>query len=83
MKGEIVIVNIKLIGANSHNGIKMKKVIERAIDNSDLDINLILLDDELSKNRYNVKSFPGLVVDEKLVCQGKVLTDRELKKLLV
>ncbi len=83
MKGEIIIVNIKLIGANSRNGIKMKKVIERAIENSDLDINLILLDDDSSKNKYNVKNFPGIVVDEKLVSQGKVLTEREFKKVLV
>lgn len=83
MKGEIIIVNIKLIGANSRNGIKMKKVIERAIENSDLDINLILLDDDSSKNKYNVKNFPGIVVAEKLVSQGKVLTEREFKKVLV
>lgn len=83
MKGEIRIVDIKLIGANSRNGIKMRKVIERTIENSDLDINLILLDDDASKNKYNVKNYPGIVVDGKLVSQGKVLTERELKKVLV
>lgn len=61
----------------------MKKVIERTIENSDLDINLILLDDDASKNKYNVKNFPGIVVDGKLVSQGKVLTEREFKKVLV
>ena len=69
MKGEIFIVNIKLIGANSRNGLKMKKVI--------------LLDDDASKSKYNVKNYPGIVVDEKLISQGKVLTERELKKVLV
>lgn len=83
MKGEIDIVDIKLIGANSKNGLKMKKVIERTIENSDIDINLILLDDEASKNRYNVKNFPGIVINNNLVSQGKVLTERELKKVLV
>lgn len=83
MKGEIIIVDIKLIGANSRNGLKMKKVIERAMEDSDLDINLILLDDDESKIRYKVKNFPGIVVDEKLVSEGKVLTEREFKKVLV
>lgn len=82
MKGEIIIADIKLIGANSRNGLKMRKVIERAMEDSDLDINLILLDDEKSKMKYNVKNFPGIVVDEKLVSEGKVLTERELKKVL-
>ena len=72
-----------MIGANSRNGLKMKKVIERTIDGSDLDINLILLDDDASKSKYNVKNYPGIVVDEKLISQGKVLTERELKKVLV
>ncbi len=82
MKGERIILNIKLIGANSRNGIKMKKVIEKTMEDSDLDINLILLDDEKSKIKYNVKNFPGIVVNEKLVSQGKVLTEREFRKVL-
>lgn len=61
----------------------MKKVIERTIENSDIDINLILLDDETSKRKYNVKNFPGIVINNNLVSQGKVLTERELKKVLV
>lgn len=61
----------------------MQKVIDRMIETSDININLILLDDELSKNKYKVKNYPGIVVNEKLVSEGKVLTDRELKKILV
>lgn len=60
----------------------MKKVIERTIEDSDIDIRLTLLDDEKSKSKYNVKNFPGLVVNGNLVSQGKVLTERELKKVL-
>ncbi len=71
MKGERNIINIKLIGANSRNGIKMQKVIERAIEDSDLDINLIFLDDEVSKNKYNVKNFPGIIVEEKRFVKEK------------
>ncbi len=82
MKGEINIVEIKLVGANSKNGLKMKKVIERTIDDSDIDIHLELLDDEKSKNKYHVKNFPGIVINDTLVSQGKVLTERELKKVL-
>jgi len=82
-KGEIIIVEIKLIGATSKNGLKMKKIIERTMEDSDIDINLLLLDDDASKNKYNVKNYPGIVVNGNLVSQGKVLTERELKKVLV
>lgn len=77
-----IITEIKLIGANSKNGIKMCKVIERYIDKNDVIVDLILSNDETSKNKYNVKNYPGIVINDKLVSQGKVLTERELKKLI-
>lgn len=76
------IKEIKIIGANSRNGLKMQKVIERIIETSDISISLILLNDETSKNKYKVKNLPGIFINDKLVSEGKVLTERELKKLL-
>ncbi len=58
----------------------MQKVINRMMETSDIAINLILLDDHASK--YNIKNYPGIIVNNKLVSEGKVLTERELKKLL-
>ncbi len=72
-----------MIGANSKNGLKMKKIIERTIEDNDLKVNLLLLDDDKMKNKYNIKNFPGLVINGNLVSQGKVLTERELKKVLI
>lgn len=60
----------------------MCKVIERYIDKNDVIVDLILSNDETSKNKYNVKNYPGIVINDKLVSQGKVLTERELKKLI-
>lgn len=82
MKGEIIIVEVQLIGANSKNGLKMKKIIERTMEDSDIDISLLLVDDDKIKNKYNVKNFPGIVINGNLVSQGKVLTEREFKKVL-
>lgn len=72
-----------MIGANSKNGLKMKKIIERTIEDNDLKVNLLLLDDDKTKNKYNIKNLPGLVINGNLVSQGKVLTERELKKVLI
>ena len=72
-----------MIGANSKNGLKMKKIIERTIEDNDLKVNLLLLDDDKTKNKYNIKKFQGLVIKGNLVSKGKVLTERELKKVLI
>lgn len=60
----------------------MKKIIERTMEDSDIDISLLLVDDDKIKNKYNVKNFPGIVINGNLVSQGKVLTEREFKKVL-
>lgn len=82
MKGGIIIVEVKIIGANCSNGMKLKKVIERTLDNGDFDINLILVNDSKAKDKYHIKNIPALVIDGEVKSEGKVLTEREFKKLL-
>lgn len=42
---------------------------------------------ELNKSsdqkKYNVNMLPALIIDEKIVSQGKILSDKEIKKLIV
>lgn len=71
--------NIKIIGYNCSNGIKLKKNISKI---TDLDINLELLDGNYYLNKYNIKNIPGLIINEKLVSEGKVLNDRELVRMI-
>ncbi|MEG0794401.1 MAG: thioredoxin family protein [Bacilli bacterium] len=75
-------MNIKIIGSNCSNGIKLKKMLFKAINDVDEVINVELKDDQLSLNKYNIKNIPGLVINGKLLSEGKVLTDREIKKFI-
>ena len=42
---------------------------------------------ELNKSsdqkKYNVNMIPALIIDEKIISQGKILSDKEIKKLIV
>lgn len=78
----MVIINIKIIGSNCSNGIKLKKMVERAVAEVEENISIEELNDNNSKNRFNISNVPGLVIDNKLVSQGKILTVREIKKAL-
>lgn len=73
-------MNIKLIGSNCSNGIKMKKMLNKVKD--EYDVNISLLDDNESKKKYNIKNIPGLVINDVKICEGKVLTNREIIKYL-
>jgi hypothetical protein len=75
-------MEIKIIGSNCKNGMQLYKMATRAADNAREDVKVIKEDDKSSVKKYGINNIPGLVVNEKLICQGKVLTDREISKFL-
>lgn len=75
-------IRIKIIGANCSNGMKLSKMAERAVDEIEEEVTIEKINDEKQKNRYGVKNIPALIIDEEVVSEGKVLTVREIKKLI-
>lgn len=75
-------MNIKIIGSNCSNGIKLKKMLLKAINNIDNDVKVELKDDQESLKKYNIKNIPGLVINGKKYSEGKVLSDREIVKYI-
>ena len=62
---------------------KLSKMVNRAIE--EVDINNITLEEIDSNNqkKYGISNVPGLVINGKKISEGKVLTVREIKKLLL
>ena len=75
-------MNIKLIGSNCSNGLKQKKILERLISNSEYKIDLDIVDDDKTIKRLNIIDKPGLIINNVLVSQGKIQTDRDILKYL-
>ncbi|MBQ3020617.1 MAG: thioredoxin family protein [Bacilli bacterium] len=73
-------IEIKIIGSNTHNGLKLIKNIKKI--NLDIKLDIKELNEERYYKKYNVKNFPGIVIGGRLVSEGKVLTEREFCKLL-
>ena len=69
-------MEIKIIGTNSSNRLKLIKNIKKATDNK---INIQLLEKD---NEYNITNTPALIINDKLISQGKVLNEREIKKFI-
>ena len=69
-------MEIKVIGTNSSNRLKLIKNIKKATDNK---INIQLLEKD---NKYNITDTPALIINDKLISQGKVLNEREIKKFI-
>lgn len=75
-------MNIKIIGSNNKNGIKLRKMVMKASKEIGGSTTIELLDDTLSKRDYKVKNLPGLVINDKTVCEGRVPSIREIKNLM-
>jgi len=71
--------NIKIIGYNCSNGMKLRKNISKI---NDCEINLELLEGDEFLNKYNIKNIPGLIINDKKVSEGKVLNDREILRMI-
>lgn len=79
MEGGISI-EIKVLGSKTHNGIKLIKNIRKI--NSDVNIDIKEVNDVNYLKKYNIKNTPALIINNNIVSEGKVLTTREICKLL-
>ena len=75
-------LNIKIIGSNCSNGIKLKKNLLKVANDYDGDVEIELKDDQESLKNYNIKNKPGLVINAKKVSEGKIPNDREIMKYI-
>lgn len=81
MKGGDYIVNIKVIGANCSNGMKILKNLSKVERELDIEFNIEKIDSTYKK-KYNINVIPALMIEDKVVSSGNVLTDREIKNYI-
>lgn len=73
-------MNIILIGKESKSRFKMMKNLNKAIKESN--IKPIISEDEDLLKKFNISNTPALVINEKVVSEGKILNDKEIKKFI-
>ncbi len=74
-------MNIKIVGTNSSNKIKLIKNIKKSINNLKMDQEPNILN-VISDKNYNVKNPPLLIINDNVISEGKVLTEREISKYI-
>lgn len=75
-------MEIKILGKNSSNRTKLLKNIGKATQNEKSGINIEIIEDQEIINKYEVSNTPCLVINDKVISQGKILTDREIKNYI-
>jgi hypothetical protein len=62
---------------------RLKKIIKRVEEQINVPVSICELNTNSDKKKYNIKITPAIVVDNKIISQGKILSDREIKKLIL
>lgn len=73
---------IKILGAGCSKCEKLEKNLEKFLKDSAIDARVENVEELKEIVRYGVMTTPALVVDEKVVSVGKVLSVKELKKII-
>ena len=73
---------IKILGAGCRNCDKLEKNIEKFLKESDMRASIEKVQDLGEITRYGVMGTPALVVDNKVVSTGKVLSVKEIGRIL-
>lgn len=75
-------MKIKIIGENSSNRMKLLKNLNKVTKNEDINIEINVIDDKETLSKYKDKNKPILMINEKIISNGKILTDREIRNYI-
>lgn len=74
-------MEIKVIGVDSKNGIKLMKNIERVEKEMKLKFNVSKVSSQ-NRDKYGIREVPALMIDDDIISKGCILTEREIKNII-
>ncbi len=75
-------MNVKILGMGCSNCKKLNAVAEEAVKELGIEATIEKVEDMPKIMSYGVMRTPALVIDEKVVLQGRIPTNEEMKGLL-
>ncbi len=76
-------LTIKVLGSGCANCKRVEQIANKVVDEMALEAEVIKVTDYADIIAYNILSTPGLVVNEQVVCSGRIPTKAEVTTWLV
>lgn len=73
-----MMLNIKVLGPGCENCKKVESVARKAVATLSLEAEITKVTDWADIKKYPILSTPGLVINEKLVCAGRIPSEAEI-----
>jgi Thioredoxin domain len=78
-------VTIEVLSDNGPTGLKMEQAVRQALldlEDSEIDAALTQSADHVVWARYGLRNLPGLVIHDRLVCEGRIPKESEIVQWL-
>lgn len=76
-------LNIKVLGPGCANCKRLEQIVRKVITDLGIEANVIKVTDYGQIMEYPILSTPGLVINERLVCSGRIPTPAEVTTWVV
>ncbi len=76
-------LTIKVLGPGCENCQNVEKITRKAITTMGMEAKVIKVTDWAEIKKYPILGTPGLVINEKVVCAGRIPTEAEVTTWLV
>lgn len=76
-------LTVKVLGTGCPSCKKVEQVVKRAIGNLGIPAELVKVTDMSDIMRYDILTTPGLVINDVVICSGRIPTEPEVMTWLV